>query len=310
MSISTFVCINPASAGGRTGQRWPEIAAALRSQVGEFSHGFTEARGEAAGMVAEALAEGHRRIVSVGGDGTHNEVVNGFFDDEGPRAPDAELALVPTGTGGDLRRTLGLPKDHLEAISLIGVSVKAVDVGRVEYVDHHGQPGARWFINVASFGLSGKVVDVVNNSGKLLGGKLSFMLGVARAGLTYKNQSVRIAIDGETTYEGPVNSVAVANAQYFGGGMHIAPDAAMDDGAFDVVNLGDLGTIRSATNMPRLYKGTHVEMDDITVHRGTVVEAWPLGDEQVRLDVDGEQPGMLPAKITLYPKALKLGFAP
>lgn len=306
---STFVLINPASAGGRTGKRWPEIASALRARLGDFDHGFTEARGQATDLVAAAMADGHRRIISVGGDGTHNEVLNGMFDEAGPRHEGAELAIVPTGTGGDLRRTLGLPKDHLEAIELIGEHVRIVDVGRVACVDDRGRPVKRWFLNVASFGLSGKVVDVVNSGGKALGGKVSFMLGVAKASLGYKNQGVRLTVNGEVTYEGPINSVAVANAQYFGGGMHIAPNARMTDGLFDVVNLGDLGTVRSATNMPRIYKGTHLELDGVTVHQGVKVEAAPLEDgAAVLMDVDGEQPGQLPATITLHPKALRLGF--
>lgn len=314
MSGRAFAVINPASANGRTGKRWPELASALRAAMGEFDHAFTEAPGEATEITERALAEGHQRIISVGGDGTHNEVVNGFFDDATSRAPEAMLYVVPTGTGGDLRRTLGLPDDPVEAIQMMGANTpgdpaRRVDVGHLTYTTHGGGQATRCFINVASFGMSGLVDKLVNESGKWMGSKGSFVWGTARAAVRYKNQRVTLSIDGGPTHTRPVRILSIANARYFGGGMHIAPDAQMDDGAFDLVDLGDMSLGTMARHFNSIYAGRHVDLDDVTVVRATRVEAAPAEpDQEVLIDLDGEQPGRLPATFTILPRALKLGF--
>lgn len=307
----TFVLVNPASANGRTGRRWPEVAAALRARVGDFEVTFTDGPLQAPDHVRAALREGYDRIVSVGGDGTHNEVVNGFFDGAEPVRPGAELAIVPAGTGGDLRRTLGLPVDPVAAVEHVGRDVRTVDVGHMTYTRPDGGRDERWFVNIASFGIGGLVDKLVNESSKVLGGRISFLWGVARAAVRYRNQKIRVRIDDGEPQERVVNNFVVANGRYFGGGMYVAPRADMKDGLFDVVVLGDLGALDMARGMPRLYRGEHLGMKGVEHQRARVVEAEPADDgEAVLIDLDGEQPGRLPASFRIHPGALRLSFGP
>ncbi len=313
MSLKTFVVVNPASANGRTGRRWPEFAQRLRAKLGDVEHAFTARPRHGTELVRQAIEGGAQRIVSVGGDGTHNEVVNGFFGaDDAPLRDDLELALVPTGTGGDLRRTLGLPNDALAAIDLVGDESHLVDAGKLVYTAHDGTEASAYFINIASFGVSGLVDKIVNNSSKVLGGKASFLLGVAKAALRYKNQPVRLRLDDGEPFERRLYNGVVANARYFGGGMKVAPDAVMDDGLFDVIVMGDMGTIELARGLPKLYRGDHLKSGSsrIEVFRAKVVRAEPVGHTEVLIDMDGEQPGRLPARFQILPGALKVCVGP
>ncbi len=307
MGESVFVVVNPASAGGRTGRRWPELAAHLRRQVGELEVGFTEHSGQATELVRAALRRGVAQVVSVGGDGTLNEVVNGFFDGDGAIPTQATLSIVPTGTGGDTRRSLGLPADALEAITHVGQHPQPTDVGRMTCVGANGAPVSRYFINIASFGIGGLVDKLVNEGSKALGGKASFLWSTLRAGARYRNQAVRLRLDGGEPMTRTVLNGVVANARYFGGGMHIAPMARMGDGQFEVVIVGDMGFLQLSRSLPRLYKGEHLSLRDVEHVAATHIHAEPVdADEVVLIDLDGEQPGHLPATFELLPGALRL----
>jgi diacylglycerol kinase (ATP) len=183
-----------------------------------------------------------------------------------------------------------------------------IDIGHIEFVNSDGDTEQRVFANVASFGMSGLVVKYANDSSKRLGGKLTFLLATARATLRYVNQRVRLVFDGDpaTAVETTVSTVAIANGRYFGGGMKIAPDAEVDDGLFDVVCLGDLSLTDFLVHSRRIYAGTHLGLDKVSFRRATAVRAEALGSEIIQLDVDGEQPGQLPASYRVLPSALSL----
>lgn len=315
MSMSTFVVVNPASANGKTGRRWIELAARLRGRIGDFESAMTEAPRQATALVRDALCNGANHIVSVGGDGTHNEAVNGFFDGGRAINPEAMLSLIPTGTGGDLRRTLDLPKDAVEAIDHVGERPVTVDVGVLTCDDGRGNEVSNHFVNISSFGLSGRVVDTVNHTTKALGGKVSFMLGAARATAKWRNQRVRIVLDPDTPDEKALEQriylTAIANARFFGGGMQIAPDAVMDDGLFDVVVMGDLSKATVMLKSGTIYKGTHLDLDKVEHHLARAVRAESIeGDPPMLIDMDGEQPGVLPATWRLMPTAMKVCVGP
>ena len=304
----TVVIVNPKSQGGRLGKRWPELADILQRQF-PFDDVHTESAGHATELVREALRGGAERIVAIGGDGTVNEVVNGFFENGKPFAPHASFALIPFGTGGDFRRTLGIPLDTLEAAKIIAANhERAIDVGRLDYVATNGEKAVRMFANIASFGVSGVVDRLVNESGKKLG-RLSFAIATARATWSYKNQRVSLVFDGDVAQrsEATINTVAVANGKYFGGAMMVAPNAELDDGQFDVIAMGDFGFGDLLKSGRRLYQGTHLAMDKVTARRARLVEAEPVDPKGVlELDVDGEPLGRLPARFELVPGALKV----
>ena len=308
MSTRTFLVVNPRSANGQVQRRWDELAATVRSGFGEFEHAFTTARGDATKLARKALGEGYDMIVALGGDGTMNEVVNGFFEDGKAVNPDAILGEIPMGTGGDFRKTAGIPKEAAAAAAALkGTATMRVDAGRLSLVDAAGRYAVRYFINIASFGIGGLVDSIVNSSSKALGGKASFFLATARAAVRYKNKLVRLSLDGGTPMERRIYNVAVANGRYFGGGMQVAPNALLDDGLFDVVSLGDFGVAEAALQVRHIYKGTHLGMPKVEHWRARHVEAEPVdGADTVLLDVDGEQPGSLPSKFEMLPGAIKL----
>lgn len=302
----TTVIVNPNSQGGRLGKQWPELADSI-TRAFPFDEAITKGPGDAIELTRAALRGGAERIVAIGGDGTVNEVVNGFFDDGKPIAPDASFALIPFGTGGDFRRTVNLPVEFRDAVEVVAKhATKRIDVGRLEYTKPDGTRATRMFANITSFGVSGVVDRLVNESGKKLG-RLSFMYATAKATWSYKNKRVQLVFDERDRVEATINTVAVANGKYFGGKMMVAPDAELDDGAFDVVVMGDLTFGDLLKSGRRLYKGTHVSMDKVSQRRAKIVDAEPIDPgDIVELDVDGENLGNLPARFTLVPNALKL----
>src|SRR5882672_2003358 len=189
----TVLVVNPKSQGGRLGKRWAELAETI-GRAFPFEPVMTAGPGDATRLAREALRGGAERVVAIGGDGTVNEVVNGFFDDGGaPIKPDASFALIPFGTGGDFRRTMNIPVDTADAAAVIAANHrKQIDVGKLQLTTRDGAKVLRMFANIASFGVSGVVDRLVNESGKKLGGKLSFALATVRATWSYKNQRVQL----------------------------------------------------------------------------------------------------------------------
>jgi diacylglycerol kinase (ATP) len=154
--------VNPNSSNGRTRAAWPRIAEALDAAIGPLETVFTDSPLAATERTREALNDGVDLVIAVGGDGTVNEVVNGFFApptpdlEDVPLRPEAELAVLMSGTGGDFRKTFEFAPDLPGQIQHIARgATRTIDVGRIDYTDHHGRPAARYFINIASFGLSG-----------------------------------------------------------------------------------------------------------------------------------------------------------
>jgi YegS/Rv2252/BmrU family lipid kinase len=305
----TVLIVNPESKRGLLGRRWPDLAATIRRAYGPFEEARTRSAGDATELAREALRSGARRVIAMGGDGTINEVAGGFFADGEPVAPEAALGVLPFGTGGDFRKTIGMPKELEPACEILARgNTRTLDAGVISFLDPARGRAERIFINIASFGISGVVDELVNQGSKRLGGRLSFLIATARASLRYKNQRVRLVFDDDE--EDPVDmlihTVAVANGQYFGGGMKIAPDADPGDGQFDVVALGDMSTRDMMLSGHRVYAGSHLGLDKVSCRRARKVRAEPLDPDPVRLDVDGETPGILPATFEILPASLNV----
>jgi YegS/Rv2252/BmrU family lipid kinase len=300
------VILNPMAAGGRALHRVGTIEDCLRRYDLRHEIVLTRSPGHAAELALAAAADGVDVIGVVGGDGTLNEVLQAYVSPAGEPVRGPDLAIVPCGTGGDFRRTLGMSGAIDEAVARIRHGArKSVDLGILRLVSPLGKDVIRAFVNVASFGLGGQVDAVVNHGPKWLGGRASFFLGTLRAMAFYKNASVRIKVDGAPWYEGPVANVAVANGRYFGGGMMVAPHADPSDGRFEVVLLGDLSRGELVSLTTKIYKGAHLGVQGVRVTSGSRIEAEPVHPwASVLCDVDGEQPGKLPVRATLAKAAL------
>jgi len=306
--MKTFLVVNPRSANGQTGKKWAELSAEVGRALGEFGHAFTEKPMDAARISRAAIEQGYDCVVAVGGDGTLNEVVNGFFKDGSALNPGAALGLIPRGTGGDFRRTFGWKPDLGEALERLRTAdTQPLDVGLVEFVDHQGKPCSRYFANICSFGVSGLVVKKVNESTKALGGKLTFMLGSARALIGYKDQSVRLTVDDRPPEELAITTLAVANGQYFGGGMKVAPQADTRDGLFHVTIWSGYGLSDFAFKQAGIYSGAHLRWKGTRTLQCRLLRAEPTRPgEEILMDMDGEQPGRLPCSMRILPAAIRL----
>ncbi|MDY0060721.1 MAG: diacylglycerol kinase family lipid kinase [Myxococcota bacterium] len=301
MAERIFFIVNPRSANGRTGQGWAERQRVLAQALGEFGVGMTEGALHAGQLAREALAQGYTRIVAVGGDGTLNEVLNGFASPTGLTAEGSALGYLPSATGGDLARTLGIAGQGLDGLidRLRRDTPRALDCGCAVFRGPTGAEVTRLFMNEASIGFSADTVDAVNRSSKALGGKASFALGVLRCLAGLKNHVLSVTVDGQPFHEGGAFLLAISNGKYFGGGMMIAPQARPDDGLLDLVLLAPLSRLQVARHMGKIYKGDHLMLPEVFLGSGKRIEV--RSPEDVLLEMDGEQPGKLDAVLSLLP---------
>jgi YegS/Rv2252/BmrU family lipid kinase len=299
---SWVAIINPASANGRTGKRWKKNQALLKKILPSFEAWLTRSTGHAWELAQRAFNLGFTTIAVHGGDGTINEVVNGLLD---RTANGLRLALLPSGTGADLVRTLGISHSLARAAQqALNGSVRSIDIGKASFTDLENRPAERFFVNVTDVGFGGELVRYVNSRSKRLGGRLSFFKGVLVTLFRYRNKRVRLTLDEGETFETPVSSIVVANGQYFGGGMWVAPEARPDDGYFDVIVIGDVSKTDVLTNIGRLYRGTLAAHPKVKTFRARTLEL--SSEEEVLIDLDGELVGRLPARFEVLPQKLSV----
>jgi YegS/Rv2252/BmrU family lipid kinase len=276
-----------------------------RDLLGPFETLMTRGPGEATRMTREQLLGGADRIVSVGGDGTLNEVVNGFFDGPAPVRQEALLGFLPNGTGCDFCRSVPIPSDLKASIETLRRGhVRTIDLGRIRFRDHEGSQVTRYFHNIASFGLGGEVVDRVNHTSKVCGPFVSFMWGTIVSLFSYGKKRIFLQVDDAPEQAVDVLNIAVANGRFHGGGMQVAPDALTDDGLFHVTVIGHLVLPQVFRHLPKLYTGKIKSIRQVTITPGRRVTA--RSEQRVLLDVDGEQPGTLPAEVEIVPGAIRM----
>ncbi len=304
MRLKTKVIVNPASNRGRTRKRWGEIRDGLKHFLREFKFEFTEKPLDATDLAREAIKDGAELVIGVGGDGTMNEIANGFYEGHRIINPEAALGVVPSGTGCDLVRSLNIPTGLKGALQVLTNALPVrMDVGQVRYTSNAGREEERYFLNVADFGLGGEVVREVTER-RLQRRASSYVRCLVTTMIRYKNKKVRIRVDGEALPDGEYLIGAVANGKIFGKGMKVAPDARLDDGLFDAVLVRGFRFLEFCRHGWKLMNGSHVTHPKVSVVKGRRVEAWPGGDEEVLLELDGDQLGRLPASFEVVPRDL------
>jgi YegS/Rv2252/BmrU family lipid kinase len=294
----TVFLVNPASANGKTGKRWPQIARAAHAAGLRGEAIFSERAGQLGELAREAADGGASLLVVVGGDGTVHEVVNGIAGREG-----VELALIPRGTGWDFARTHKIPKRLDDALRIATEeTARPFDLGRAAYQSDGGQASA-WFANMASVGMSGAVAAKANATTKALGAKTSYLLALGVVFARWKNVRLKVKVDSETR-EALMEDAVVAVGRYLAGGMMITPDAEPDDGLFDVLLIGDVTKTELVRVMPKIYRGKHLPHPKGEVLRGDTVSI--EAEEPLPIQLDGEQPGTTPVRFKLVPRAIRL----
>ena len=295
-----LIC-NVRSGKGGVAKVLPEIVAALEERGLEHEVRLTERPGHAIELAREASHDGKRFLVAVGGDGTIHEVVNGMIENDVPIVEEPVLGVVAAGTGSDFIKTFGLPSAPTVAVShLDGDDSFAIDIGKIVYQEN-GKEVTRYFPNIAEVGIGADVVARAQRLPRWLGPTVylaAFWL------VMRKHKVAQVKVDlVDRTYEGPANNIVVANCQFFGGGMKIAPKAAPTDGLLDI-QVEHARKREAITIMPKIFKGEHLPHPDIEEFKR--VRCSVESDRPLLIEADGEVLGHTPARFEVLRDLIQL----
>lgn len=302
---SALVVVNPAARRGGCGRNWPRVEAAIRRHLSDPAIVFTEAPGDATRLVRAGIQRGVEHVIAVGGDGTVNEALNGFVDEDATAAG-VTLSPIPAGTANELCRALGLLRGEDAAFrALAAGNRRLIDMIRVDCEGLDGKPVTRYGYLTASFGAAAEISYRTSASRflKKLGGRFSYFAVTLMVTLTYQHRKVRLAIDEQPVETQTLYAGLCCNAPNGGGGMLLAPMAKMDDGVLDLVTFGDIARSDILLQKPSwLFEGKHIEHPKVSVRHGRRfrIEA----DADTLVDLDGETIGRLPASIIVLPRSL------
>jgi diacylglycerol kinase (ATP) len=292
--------VNPRAGSGAARRRWPRAARMLAERIGPVSACFTEAPGHAAEIARKLADAGCELIIVAGGDGTLNEVVNGILD--GPF--EGRIGLLPLASGGDFARTLGLA-DLPSAMNVLAAgNCRAIDALRARFRDKDGAAARRCFVNAASIGLGAVAAEGVRGWSRAVPGSARYLAAAIPALAWGRSFRVSLSLDGSPPAPFEITTAAVANGQYQGGGIRIAPRAAIDDGLADVTVVERVSLAEVAANLPILYSGA--------IYSHPKVRHWRAGrvrveaESEVPVELDGEPVGALPLDVDILPRALRL----
>ncbi len=301
-----LIC-NPVSGTGKGAERLATCRRLLDRSGIRYASATTRGRGDAARIARSAVASGCSSVVAIGGDGTFFEVVNGIMpaqphDDVAAPVP---LGLIQAGRGSDFGRSTGLPTDVEAACArLLTARTETIDLGHVTYRSFDGPVQSRYFANAAGLGFDAEVARRANRGPRVMGGTVTYLGSLLATLGSYRNKRVHLHIDSEPMWKDRANSVVIANGQFFGGGMKIAPEASLSDGKFSIVILGNLGKLDLIRNVPKVYDGSHASHPKVRMLPGKQIEV--TSPDRLLLQADGEVLGTAPASFTVVPGALQL----
>jgi YegS/Rv2252/BmrU family lipid kinase len=300
--LKTLVVVNPNASHGEAGKDFEKsISSLLREEIADYDIHITTGPEDALNFVTKN--PNYDRIISVGGDGTLNEIVNGMIKGKS----NASVGIVALGSGNDLARTINLKHNYREMVRIAaGENVRKIDLLKVSYVDMNGVKASRYAVNVVGAGFDAAITVRMNKSRFKTSGKMAYLLSFLMEFFTSKTYPLTFIVDGEETSDSYF-FLTMANGNYFGGGMRIAPKALVDDGYFDVVGVSKMSKLRLLYHFPKIYRGEHLVVD--TVSYRTAKNISLKSDRDVIIQMDGEVVGSLPMEISICEKALKIASA-
>ncbi|SHF29902.1 lipid kinase, YegS/Rv2252/BmrU family [Marinitoga hydrogenitolerans DSM 16785] len=299
-----FFIVNPHSSGSKAKRIWPLIKDIIEKERFTFDYKFTEGRMHAYNLTIEAIKNGYKNIIGVGGDGTMNEIINGIFNQNYKNSREIVVGIIPTGTGNDWGKTIGIPNDYIQAIKIIKEGKIIVqDIGKVEYYNNNERE-ERYFANIAGMFFDAEVTKNTNISkDKNKSGAFSYLLNLLTTLYKYKSQKAKIIIDDKATNVN-VFSMAVGICKYSGGGMMMVPSAIPDDGYFDITLIENIPKLQVIKNIKKIFDGSFIQLKWVKQFKAKKVEI--KSKEKIYLEVDGESLGHSPFKFIILKKVLNV----
>lgn len=296
----SIIC-NVRSGRGRVVKNLPEVRGELERRGLEYDVALTERAGHATDLARGALERGAKLVVAMGGDGTIHEVVNGMLEADRAVAPGAALGVIAAGTGSDFIKTFGLPAAPVHAVShLDGDEAFPIDIGKVTY-EHNGATVVRYFPNIAEVGLGAAVVARAQRLPRWFGPAVYFF---AFWLMIRGHRAADVVVDlVDRRYEGPMNNLVVANGQFFGGGMHVAPRSTPTDGLLDI-QIEHARKREAIAILPKIYKGQHLPHPDIEEAKRAKMSI--TAERPLPIEADGEVLGTTPATFEVLRDAILL----
>lgn len=301
MPAPVCLIVNPSAGGGKAGRLAPAVEAALRDRGLTVRRVDTGHLDHARELGREAAQAGET-VVALSGDG-----LVGVLADTLREVPGAVLGLLPGGRGNNLARVLGIPEDAVQACAVVAAGLtREVDLGLVLEGETGGAGQA--FVGIASAGFDSEANRIANEAPSWLGG-LVYAYGALRALISWRPARFEIELrpSGERhSFTG--YSVAAANSRAYGGGMHLAPAARLDDGLLEIVATERVGKLRFLANLPRVFKGTHVDLPSVNVYRAAEVSF--SADRPFTMYADGDPIGELPLRVRAVRGAITMLVPP
>jgi diacylglycerol kinase (ATP) len=297
--------VNRSAGNGRGAREWPAVESVIMAANLNYEVGFTSAKGDAVRIAGEFVQKGYNRLISVGGDGTLNEVVNGIFRVKNLNTEDLILGAIPVGKGNDWCRTFQIPFDTLGALHLIlgRKGIMKQDIGKIEQ-SVNGISHIHYFANVAGGGFDGFVAKKVNKlKEKGAGSPLIYLWVLMTSVFKYKSGIVRFR-STSFSYEEDVLSFSVGIGKYNGGGMNQLPNAVPNDGLFDITIIRRMSVLEVIANVKKLFDGSILLHPKVDVFLEK--ELWVEADRHTDLESDGENLNGLPAKFTILPRSINI----
>ncbi|MFO1079892.1 MAG: diacylglycerol kinase family protein [Reyranellaceae bacterium] len=304
------VIVNPAAHKGGAARHWPSLEAELAKRLGPLRPNFTQAPGHATALAREALAEGARRLIVAGGDGTVNEAMNGMLDATGRLVhADSVLCPLPAGTANELCRALGhLAQPALAFDAAAGNGARGIDIMRLRCRGLDGRPVERYGYLIMALGGAATISHRTSRSRWLKKlGEIAYLLMTPAVTLTYRPRVVAITVDGVPQGTRRMFTAMVGNTENGGGGMKLVPGALFDDGMLDLIEIGDAARFTLLFGvLPKLYSGAHAHHPKVRMSRGRSFRF--ESDAETLVDLDGETVGRLPLEIEIVPQAVRVGM--
>jgi YegS/Rv2252/BmrU family lipid kinase len=300
------IVVNPAAGSGKAKAAARMLMQRIRNISNyDFQITYSKYKDDAMYITREAVTEGAALVIAVGGDGTINEVVNGFFTGREPVNPSCELGIINCGTGGGFSGTMNNPRSPEQQIGqLFQARSTVLDLGHITCQGYSGETVSRIFVNECQLGIGSRVAFSVGKKSKVFGGKIAFGLAATLLAMSARPLKLTIGYDKEPAGEVSLIGLVIGNGTECAGGMKLTPDARLNDGLFDVLSINNMKTHQRLFNLSKVYSGRHIFSPHFSVRRCRNINI--LSDNAVSLEGDGEMLGTTPVDIEILPSAIRV----